>query len=85
MANNRMYLKCSLCGDKFYLGKYFISTGWYQGRAGSHGFGKFLDAHSPFPRRGGDGKYSALAEHVPHGNPTHDQKLGGKTFELVYE
>lgn len=29
MANNRMYLKC-LCGESFYLVKYYPSTGWYQ-------------------------------------------------------
>lgn len=24
-----MYLKCTLCGERFYLAKYYPSTGWY--------------------------------------------------------
>lgn len=29
MANNRMWLRCSKCtNDKFWIGKYYPSTGW---------------------------------------------------------
>jgi len=29
MANNRMYLKCTTCGERFYLAKYYPNTAWY--------------------------------------------------------
>lgn len=29
MANNRLFLKCKKCGERFFLGKYYPSTGWY--------------------------------------------------------
>lgn len=29
MANNRMYLKNTRTGERFYLAKYYPSTGWY--------------------------------------------------------
>jgi len=29
MANNRMFVKCKICGAKFMLLKYYPSEGWY--------------------------------------------------------
>jgi len=29
MANNRMFLHCSVCGDQKMIAKYYPSTGWY--------------------------------------------------------
>ncbi len=29
MANARMYLECVLCDDRFYLAKWYPTTGWY--------------------------------------------------------
>lgn len=29
MANNRMFITCSVCGEQIGLAKYYPSTGWY--------------------------------------------------------
>ena len=94
MANNRMYLKCSLCGEEFYLAKYYPSTGWYLSTAKSPNheketfgevFAEFLDKHSPCPRRDEQGLYLPDAPNVVHGKPTPDENLFGKVFTLRYE
>lgn len=29
MANNRMFIECDICKEKFFLMKYYPSSGWY--------------------------------------------------------
>jgi hypothetical protein len=42
MADNRMYLRCKVCGESFLLAKNLAE--WYSIYTGEH-FGEFLDRH----------------------------------------
>ena len=44
MANNRLYLKCAICGKEFFLGKTFLD-GYYNCHTDMHGLNKFFDEH----------------------------------------
>ncbi len=101
MANNRMYLKCHLCNEQFYLAKYYPSTGWYINMADGDPqssklptpqewltqFIKFMDEHSPCPRRNEAGEYTMKPEgvHMLHGIPDTAQIQLGEVFTLEYE
>jgi hypothetical protein len=46
MANNRMFLKCGVCGEVFHLAKYYPTPGWYVPRHyHNRSLNDFLDAH----------------------------------------
>jgi len=46
MANNRMYLKCKGCGEKFCFAKYYPSTKWYIRQDDNKEFNEWLDKHT---------------------------------------
>ena len=56
MANNRMYIKCDMCGDEKHIAKYYPSTGWnlfitenhepvYDGTSINDSLNKFFEEH----------------------------------------
>lgn len=45
MANNRMFMVCSLCKDKYVLAKYYPSTGYYCKHNTNETLDAFFDEH----------------------------------------
>lgn len=48
MANNRMYLQCTVCQEEVYLAKWFPSQGWYFNKSKEEmgtDLDRFLDRH----------------------------------------
>ena len=45
MANNRIFIKCKVCGEDALLAKYYPSTGWYIKRLGIKNLDWFFDNH----------------------------------------
>lgn len=98
MANNRLYLKCNLCGERFYMAKYYPSSGWYTNLsdmtteeegvlAWYNDLQEFFDEHSPYVARGLDGRFTLArgAPNVLHGDPNNEEINFGRTLSLEYE
>ena len=45
MANNRMYMKCNICGETFFLAK-SLGSGFYTSRLNVNDFNIFLEKHA---------------------------------------
>ena len=68
MANNRIYLKCNICGDVLYLGKSFAMGYYWENYGKINGdpnspsledrLNKFFDEHTYCKNEGNDGDYS---------------------------
>jgi len=45
MANNRMFMVCSLCKDKYVIAKYYPSTGYYAKHDTNETLDDFFEVH----------------------------------------
>lgn len=74
MANNRVYIKCEICGGGVYLGKYYPSQGWYDDHKepNTHKLFEFLNAHI-------ECGFNALPD------PASTELLGPEYYKLVFE
>lgn len=73
MADNRMYLRCNLCGKAFYLAK-FSGGGWWHQQAGEPEAATFLDEFNEWLGTHDDHGYGA-------GGHAHERAF----FDVVYE
>lgn len=71
MANDRMFMRCRVCGEMIGLGKHF-GDGWYNAPAGD-ALQEWIDKHAPVWMHEGEYDESVKANG------------GHAVFEIVYE
>jgi len=79
MANNRMYLGCKLCGEMFYLAKYYPFE-WFRSSLmpGEEAEKKLINTSM------GKKFEKFMDDHSEHDNER-IQEVGEEIFELIYE